>query len=94
MSVAKLIYPASRIKRKRATKAEMLLRRQAVLEIVQRINPCTVRQAFYRSEIASIVEKTEGDYDKVQDAIVWLRHTMDAQAPYVQQHRKCTAQHG
>jgi hypothetical protein len=66
-------YAASRIKRPRATKAEMIQRRMTIGAIVQMIQPCSVRQAFYQVEIKEIVEKTEGGYEKVQRAIVWLR---------------------
>ena len=60
-------------KRARATKAEMLERRVAIANIVGLIQPCTVRQAFYQAEVASLVEKAESGYEKVQRAIVWLR---------------------
>jgi hypothetical protein len=66
-------YASCRTKRSRASKAEMMQRRAAIYEIVELIQPCSVRQAFYQTEIKEIVEKTERGYEKVQRAIVWLR---------------------
>src|SRR6476620_2884654 len=51
----------------------MAERRTAIYRIIDRIRVCSVRQAFYQAEIAQIVEKTEGGYEKVQRTIVWLR---------------------
>ncbi len=68
-----LAYAASLISRRRATKAEMVERLEAVANVVGLIRVCSVRQAFYQSEIANIVEKTEAGYEKVQRAIVALR---------------------
>lgn len=65
------VYQACRTKR--ATKAEMAERRQRLVEIVNAIKPCTVRQVFYQATVQGVVEKTEAGYDKVQRALVELR---------------------
>ena len=66
-------YPASPIKRHRATKAEISRRRENLLEIVAGMKPMTVRQVFYQATVADIVEKTEAGYDKVQTDLVQMR---------------------
>jgi hypothetical protein len=55
----------------------MPARLSAVARIVNRIKPCSVRQAFYQAEIATVVERTEGGYEKIQRAIVRLRQHGD-----------------
>jgi hypothetical protein len=45
------IYPASLIKRHRATKAEVERRRECLYEIVEAIKPMTVRQCFYQASV-------------------------------------------
>ena len=67
------VYPASLIKRRRATKAEVAARRQALLDIVATMLPMTVRQVFYQASVRGIIDKTEADYDKVQNDLVHLR---------------------
>jgi hypothetical protein len=66
-------YAASLIKRKRATRAEMFARFDAIFDIVAEIQPCSVRQAYYQAVVRAIIDKTETDYDKVQTALVKLR---------------------
>lgn len=66
-------YAASRIKRSRATKSEMEHRAEALIEIVERSAPCTVRQVFYQAAVHGIVEKSEDGYAKVQRHLVELR---------------------
>jgi hypothetical protein len=51
----------------------MQARLSAIASIVRQIQPCGVRQTFYQAEVKEVVEKTEGGYEKVQRAIVWLR---------------------
>ncbi len=70
-------YATSRIKRARATAAEMEERRQALLAIVEEIQPATVRQVFYQAVVRGLIEKTERSYEKVQRAIVALRREGD-----------------
>jgi hypothetical protein len=48
-------------------------RAEALIEIVDRSKPCTVRQAFYQATVRGIVEKSETGYDKVQRQLVDLR---------------------
>jgi len=64
MSGAPEFYPASPIKRHRATRAEREERLNALLVIAEAAKPATVR---------GIVEKTESGYAKLQTDLVWLR---------------------
>jgi hypothetical protein len=73
MSDAASVYEACRIKRRRATKQEMMDRRTAILEIIWEIQPASVRQIFYQTTVRGLMDKTEDEYDKVQLATVWLR---------------------
>ena len=66
-------YVASRIKRSRATGAEMEVRAEALIGIVEMSAPCTVRQVFYQATVRGIVEKSETGYAKVQRQLVDLR---------------------
>jgi len=67
------VYEASRIKRSRATKAEIEKRHLFLLEIVAAMKPMTVRQVFYQATVAGLVDKTEPAYGKVQRDLVKLR---------------------
>jgi len=67
------IYPASPIKRHRATKAEVEQRREKLFEIVEAMKPMTVRQVFYQATVHNIVEKSEAGYNKVQTDLVLMR---------------------
>jgi hypothetical protein len=81
MSVAEIgVYKARHIKRGRATKAEMLERRQALYGIVAEQKPMIVRQAYYQATVHHIVDKTEPGYDRVQRALVAMRR--DGMLPY------------
>ena len=62
------VYQASRIKRVRATKAEMAERREALFDIVAEQQPMTVRQVFYQATVRGVIEKTEAGYAKVQNS--------------------------
>jgi hypothetical protein len=75
-----IAYQASRIKRSRATKAEVRERRDGLLEIVGEMQPMTVRQVFYQATVRGLVEKTEGGYDKVQSDLTLLRRS--GELPY------------
>lgn len=66
-------YQASPIKRVRATRAEVESRRSALLGIVERMHPMTVRQVFYQATVLGIVDKSEAGYGKVQTDLVLLR---------------------
>jgi hypothetical protein len=72
---ARALYAATRVKRRRATKAEMARRLDAIADIVDLIRVCSVRQAYYQTTVAGIIEKTEPGYDKVQRAIVTMRQS-------------------
>jgi hypothetical protein len=67
------VYPASQIRRHRATKAEVEQRRQRLLEIIGQLKPMTVRQAFYQASVRGIVDKSEAGYNKVQTDLVEMR---------------------
>ena len=67
------IYPSSPIKRQRATKDEVQLRRDSLFEIVEAMKPMTVRQVFYQATVRDIVEKSEAGYNKVQTDLVLMR---------------------
>jgi len=69
------VYQASSIKRKRATKAEMAERFDALFAIVAEQRPMTVRQVFYQATVRSLVEKTEGGCDKVGAALTAMRRS-------------------
>lgn len=78
--VMSAVYVASPIKRQRATKAEMLDRRAALLNIVAEGRPMTVRQVFYQATVHGIVEKAETGYNKVQTLLADMRR--DGDLPY------------
>ena len=71
------VYPASRIKRNRATNAEVENRRRELFDIVQEMYPMSVRGVYYQATVRSLVEKTEGGYDKVQHDLVLMRRAGD-----------------
>jgi hypothetical protein len=66
-------YLDSHIKRYRATKAEVELRRASLFEIISVMRPMTVRQVFYQAAIRNLVEKSDAGYDKVQADTVRMR---------------------
>ena len=74
------VYQASPIKRIRSTKAEVGERRQALFDIVQAMEPMTVRQVFYQATVRGLVEKAESGYAKVQTDLTKMRR--DGQLPY------------
>ena len=74
------VYQASQIKRQRATKADIMARRMALLDIVVAMKPMTVRQVFYQATVRGIVEKTEGGYAKVQSDLATMRR--NSMLPY------------
>ena len=75
-----IFYLTSQIKRYRATKAEVELRRARLFEIISVMRPMTVRQVFYQAAIRNLVEKSEAGYDKVQADTVRMRRV--AKLPY------------
>lgn len=80
MNNAGKIYATSPLKRSRATKHAVSERLDSLVEIVQEIQPCTVRQVFYQATVRDLVEKSESGYGKVQRALVALRR--DGRIPY------------
>ena len=71
---------ASRIKRHRATKAQVEARRDALLAIIENGRPMTVRQVFYQATVQGLVEKAETGYSKVQVDLTKLRRA--GELPY------------
>ena len=69
------VYPASRIKRHRATRDEMATRRRRICEIAEIERPATVRQIYYQTVVQKIIgiEKDDTGYEKVQDLLTDLR---------------------
>ena len=67
------VYRTSPIRRRRATKAEVEARREALLSIVDDGRPMTVRQAFYQAPVRGLIEKAESGYDKVQNDLTVMR---------------------
>lgn len=61
--------------RRRSTKAEVERRRARLLEIVEAMNPMTVRQVFYQATVRGLVEKSEAGYTKVQSDLVLMRRS-------------------
>ena len=68
-----MVYETSHINRRRATKAEMEARAEALIDIVEEIAPATVRQVFYQATVRNVIEKTEAGYAKVQRLLADLR---------------------
>ena len=71
---------ASPVTRRRATKAEVELRRASLIEIVNAMRPMTVRQVFYQATVRGLVEKTEAGYAKVQTDLAQMRRA--GELPY------------
>jgi hypothetical protein len=74
------VYETSPIKRKRSTKAEVGERRQALFDIVQAMEPMTVRQVFYQATVRGLVEKAESGHAKVQVDLTVMRRA--GELPY------------
>lgn len=75
------VYVTSPIKRrKRSTKAEVAARHDALLLIVYRQKPMTVRQVFYQATVRDLVPKTEAGYRMVQTDLANMRK--DGILPY------------
>src|SRR5262245_53316873 len=72
-----LAYEASKIKRHRATKAEVEARREALIDIIDAGKPMTVRQVFYQATVRGLVEKAESGYAKVQTDLTVMRRAGD-----------------
>lgn len=59
-----MVYEASPIKRKRATKAEMEARALFFIDYARQHGPVTVRGLYYQAEVANVpgIDKTESGY--------------------------------
>lgn len=70
-----MVYTASPIKRRRATRDEMEERAEFLIGYARKHGPVTVRQLFYAATVAGIVgiDKTEAGYNKVQVQVLDLR---------------------
>jgi len=66
--------------RRRRTNAEIRRLKDALLTILERQHPCTVRQTFYLAETAGLIPKTEAGYDTVQRYLVQMRR--EDELPY------------
>lgn len=68
-------YPASPIKRRRATQAEMEQRAEFLIRYAEEHGPVTVRGLYYQAEVHGLpgVDKTENGYNKVQSQVLALR---------------------
>jgi hypothetical protein len=83
MSAARKVYQASQInrpRRVRSTKNQVENRRWGLLQIVEAMQPMTVRQVFYQATIHDLVDKTEAGYGRVQTDLVLLRRA--GELPY------------
>jgi hypothetical protein len=77
------IYPASRIKRRRRTNAQVDQLDEQILEALRGNHPASIRHAFYlmtNPRLPEPVEKTQNGYLQVQDRMVKLRR--DGRLPY------------
>jgi hypothetical protein len=75
------VYRPSPIKRQRRSKAELEALDAALVEIVAKIEPATVRQVFYQAVVRGLVPKDEArGYKLVQRRLLKLRES--AEIPY------------
>ncbi len=77
-----MVYPASLLKRHRATNFEMAVRSDFLIAYAKAQAPVTVRQLFYAATVSGVpgIEKTEQGYCKVQAQVLALRRA--GQMPY------------
>jgi hypothetical protein len=70
-----VVYKASKIKRRRATKAEMNERAEFLIAYAAQHGPVTVRGLYYQAEVAELpgIDKTNSSYNKVQGQLLKLR---------------------
>jgi hypothetical protein len=68
-------YEASHVKRRRATKAEMVERAEFLIEYSEEHGPVTVRGLYYQAEVHGVpgITKDDNDYAKVQRQVLDLR---------------------
>ncbi|MDE4601394.1 hypothetical protein [Sinorhizobium meliloti] len=72
--------PASLIKRRRATRAEVAALKAALFDMISVQRPMTVRQVFYQATVHGLVEKTEQAYGRIQWTLAQMRK--DGDLPY------------
>jgi hypothetical protein len=58
------VYVASYIKRERRTKEEMRSIKDAIIDILEKDNPQTVRQVFYALTVRGVIRKEEIEYQR------------------------------
>jgi hypothetical protein len=68
---------------RKSTRLEIETRRSSLLEIIEPMQPMTVRQAFYQATVQGIVEKEESGYDKVQRALALMRREDELPWEYI-----------
>jgi hypothetical protein len=70
-------YPASQIKRRRATREEMEERAAFLIRYAEQHGPVTVRGLYYQAEVHGVpgIDKTENGYAKVQEQVLKLRRS-------------------
>ncbi len=68
-------YPASEIKRRRASKDELEERAAFLIDYAEKHGPVTVRQLYYQAEVHGVpgIDKTQSGYNKVQWQVLELR---------------------
>lgn len=68
-------YPASQIRRRRASPAEMEERAEFLIAYAAKHGPVTVRQLYYQAEVHGLpgIDKTQSGYNKVQWQVLGLR---------------------
>jgi hypothetical protein len=71
--VTALFYDAGRIKRRRATKQEMVERHDALYDITRQSQPTGCRFVYYRAVSVGLVAKDDNGYAKVQRALMAMR---------------------
>lgn len=75
-------YATSPIKRRRATRTEMVDRLDAIEQLAREHQPCSVRHLFYQATVAKVplIGKDIRGYSKVQRAVLQLRR--EGRVPY------------
>jgi hypothetical protein len=81
-AIAGVIYDASPIKRRQATKDEMEERAEFLIDYAEEHSPVTVRGLYYQAEVAGVpgIDKDDKGYAKVQRQVLSLRR--EGRLPY------------
>jgi hypothetical protein len=82
------VYQAGLIKRLRATRAEMEVRKAALYEIVAEQQPMAVRQVFYQVVVRDLMPNSQSTYDKVQQTLVDMRKAGDLPYGWLTDHSR------